>query len=145
MTSANLPAAGESRNPWPPCRVLPLKNTVLFPYLFLPLSAGRPISLAAAEAALAGEDKTFLAVAQRNPQVEVPAADDLYTVGTRAVIKKMARSAGRDRAPGPGRGAGGAWSGWSRPSPICAPGSARCRCRTIRGRRSRPSAAPCST
>jgi len=72
--------------------VLPLKNTVLFPHLFLPLAAGRSGSLAAAEAALATEDKTFLAVAQRNPQSEQPAADDLYTIGTKAVIKKMARS-----------------------------------------------------
>ena len=72
--------------------MLPLKNTVLFPYLFLPLSAGRPVSMAAVEAVLATEEKTFLAVALKNPEVEQPTADDLYTVGTRAVIKKMARS-----------------------------------------------------
>jgi ATP-dependent Lon protease len=72
--------------------VLPLKNTVLFPHLFLPLSFGRPFSLAAAEAVLATEDKTFVAVALKNPQTEMPTADDLYTVGTKAVIKKMARS-----------------------------------------------------
>ncbi len=73
--------------------VLPLRGTVLFPYLFLPLSAGRPASLAAVEAALASEDKTFLAVALRNPEADPPTRDDLYTIGTRAVIKKMARSA----------------------------------------------------
>ena len=72
--------------------VLPLKNTVLFPHLFLPLSFGRPVSLAAAEAILATEDKTFVAVALKDPQTELPTADDLYTVGTKAVIKKMARS-----------------------------------------------------
>src|SRR3954466_6243134 len=71
--------------------VLPLKSGVLFPYLFLPLSAGRPASSAAVEAALASEDKTIFVVAQRNPQVEQPTADDLYAVGTKAVIKKMAR------------------------------------------------------
>ncbi|HEX3449946.1 MAG TPA: LON peptidase substrate-binding domain-containing protein, partial [Isosphaeraceae bacterium] len=72
--------------------VLPLKNSVLFPHLFLPLSIGRPVSLAAAEAVLATEDKTFLALALKNPQEDPPAADDLYTIGTKAVIKKMARS-----------------------------------------------------
>ncbi len=72
--------------------ILPMKNTVLFPYLFLPLSAGRPISLAAAEAALISEDKTFVVVAQRNLETEQPTPDDLYTVGTKAVVKKMARS-----------------------------------------------------
>jgi ATP-dependent Lon protease len=92
VTSANLLAAGDPVESLASLPVLPLRGTALFPPLFLPLTAGRPISLAAAEAALAGEDKTFLAVAQRNPEVDVPAAEDLYTVGTRAVIKKMARS-----------------------------------------------------
>ena len=66
--------------------VLPLKNSVLFPHLFMPLSFGRPSSIAAVEAVLATEDKTFLAVALKNPEVEQPTAGDLYAVGTRAVI-----------------------------------------------------------
>jgi ATP-dependent Lon protease len=72
--------------------VLPLKNTVLFPHLLLPLSAGRPGSVAAVEAALATEDKSILIIAQRNAGAEEPGQDDLFTIGTRAVIKKMARS-----------------------------------------------------
>ena len=39
--------------------VLPLKNTVLFPYLLLPLSVDKPFSVAAVEAALAREDNQF--------------------------------------------------------------------------------------
>jgi ATP-dependent Lon protease len=65
---------------------------VLFPYLFLPLSAGRPQSVVAVEAALAGEDKMLIVAAQRDATVEQPALADLYTVATRAVVKKMARS-----------------------------------------------------
>src|SRR6059058_2172852 len=72
--------------------VLPLKNTVLFPYLLMPLSVGRPASRAAVEAALASEDKTLLVIAQRDDNVEQPAENDLFTIGTRAVIKKMGRS-----------------------------------------------------
>jgi ATP-dependent Lon protease len=72
--------------------VLPIKNTVLFPYLLMPLAVGRPSSRAAVEAALAGEDKAVLIVAQRDAAVEEPKQEDLYSVGTRAVIKKMARS-----------------------------------------------------
>jgi ATP-dependent Lon protease len=72
--------------------VLPLKNVVLLPHMFMPLSVGRPTSLAAVEAALSTEDKTFVVVAQRDPAVDQPGAEHLYTVGTRAVIKKMARS-----------------------------------------------------
>jgi ATP-dependent Lon protease len=71
---------------------LPLKNTVLFPQLFMPLSVGRAGSLGAVEAALASEDKAFLVVAQRDAAVEQPGLADLYAVGTRAVIKKMART-----------------------------------------------------
>ncbi|HMC65281.1 MAG TPA: LON peptidase substrate-binding domain-containing protein, partial [Gemmataceae bacterium] len=71
--------------------VLPLKNTTIFPYIFAPLSVGRPSSLAAVEAALASEDKTFVAVAQRGEAADQPMAD-LYTIGTRVVVKKMARS-----------------------------------------------------
>ncbi len=74
--------------------VLPLKNTVLFPYLFAPLSAGRPATTAAIEAAVATEEKQLVVVAQRQAGVEHPGADDLYTIGTRVVIKKMARGEG---------------------------------------------------
>jgi ATP-dependent Lon protease len=71
--------------------VLPLKNTVLLPYLFMPLSVGRPTTLAAVEAALAGEEKTLVLFAQKDASNDAPGEADLYTVGTRAIVKKMAR------------------------------------------------------
>jgi ATP-dependent Lon protease len=71
--------------------VLPLKSTVLFPSLFLPLAVGRPNSVAAVDAALASEDKTLILVAQRNEADEPAVPDELYTVGTRAVIKRLNR------------------------------------------------------
>jgi ATP-dependent Lon protease len=74
--------------------VLPLKNTVLFPHLFMPLAVGRPNSIAAVEAVLATEEKSFVVAAQRDGNNEQPGMGDLYTVGTRAVIKKMARGEG---------------------------------------------------
>ncbi|HMF20268.1 MAG TPA: LON peptidase substrate-binding domain-containing protein, partial [Gemmataceae bacterium] len=46
--------------------VLPIKNTVLFPHLFMPLSVGRPSSMAAIEAGLAHEEKTLVVVTQRD-------------------------------------------------------------------------------
>jgi len=72
--------------------VLPLKSAVLFPYLLMPLSAGRPASVAAVEAALATESKEILVFAQRDPELDVPTQDDLYAIGTKAVIRKMNRS-----------------------------------------------------
>ncbi len=71
--------------------VLPLKNTVLFPYLLMPLAVGRPSSISAVEAALATEEKEIVVFAQRDPSVETPGQDDLYPVGTKAIIRKMNR------------------------------------------------------
>ncbi len=85
-TSTEAPALATS------LPLLPLRNTLLFPYLFVPLSVGRPHSIAAIEAALATEEKTFLVSSQKNLNIDEPEFADLYNVGTRAVIKKMARS-----------------------------------------------------
>src|SRR6266545_3639229 len=71
--------------------VLPIKNTVLFPYIHMPFSVGRPLSLAALETAVATEEKEILIVSQRNSAVEAPGKEDLYSIGTKAVIKKIAR------------------------------------------------------
>ena len=71
--------------------VLPIKHTVLFPFMLMPLNVGRPSSLAATEAALASEGKDIVVVAQRDASIENPSLTDLYSIGTRAVIKQMAR------------------------------------------------------
>lgn len=72
--------------------VLPLKSAVLFPYLLMPLSAGRPGSIAAVEAALASESKEILIFTQRDAEVDSPTQADLHSMGTKAVIRKMNRS-----------------------------------------------------
>ena len=71
--------------------VLPLKNTLLFPYLMLPLSVGRASSLAAVEAALASEEKEVALFVQRDSSVENPTQEDLHPVGVKATIRKMSR------------------------------------------------------
>jgi ATP-dependent Lon protease len=71
--------------------VLPIKNSVLFPGLLMPLTAGRPTSIAAIDAALAKEDKELLIITQRDASIESPGANDLYTIGTKAVVKRMMR------------------------------------------------------
>jgi ATP-dependent Lon protease len=70
---------------------LPLKNTILFPGLLLPLSVGRESSLKAVQGALNTEEKEIILIAQRDPQVDNPDQDDLYTIGTKAVIRKSSR------------------------------------------------------
>ncbi len=71
--------------------VLPIKNTALFPHLLMPLSVGRPASIAAVESALASEGKEILVIAQRDASIESPVQSDLYTYGTKAVVRKMSR------------------------------------------------------
>src|SRR5882672_8211479 len=69
--------------------VLPLKSTVLFPHILMPVAVGRPQSVAAAEAALALEDKMLVAAVQRDPQTQAPDLPDLYPTATLAVIKRV--------------------------------------------------------
>jgi|UPI00078185BE ATP-dependent Lon protease len=72
--------------------VLPIKRTVLFPGVMMPLTVGRERSVAAVHAAMKTEDKTILVVAQRHPQTEEPGLADLYTIGTKAIIKQIGQS-----------------------------------------------------
>src|ERR1700746_2950262 len=72
--------------------VLPVKNTVLFPNLLMPLSVGRPRSVAAIQAALTTEAKELLIVAQRDSSVEIPGGADLFPTATKAVIKRSGRN-----------------------------------------------------
>jgi ATP-dependent Lon protease len=72
--------------------LLPLKNAVLFPGLLMPLSVGRPASIAAVEKALATEEKEIVVVTQRDASVDTPTASDLYTIGVRAMIRKAGRT-----------------------------------------------------
>lgn len=71
--------------------ILPVKNTVLFPNLFLPLSVGRAGSIAAVEAAASAEEKAVFVVAQRDASNDEISAGNLHRVGTRAVIRRMSR------------------------------------------------------
>ncbi len=71
--------------------LLPLKNVVLYPHLMLPLTVGRPASIAAVERALHSEDQEIILVAQRDPKAENPGKDDLYTIGTRAAIRRFSK------------------------------------------------------
>ena len=72
--------------------VLPIKRTVLFPGILLPVTVGRDRSVAAVNAALKTEEKTILVVAQRDAGKENPSLDDLYTIGTKAVVKQVGRT-----------------------------------------------------
>jgi ATP-dependent Lon protease len=70
--------------------VLPLREMVLFPGVTAPISAGRPGTLRAIEAALKTERRLIFAVAQRENTEQV-SAENLYSIGTVARIGQMQR------------------------------------------------------
>src|SRR5574342_50535 len=72
--------------------VLPIKRTVLFPGIMMRLTVGRERAVAAVNAAMQTEDKTILVVAQRDPLTEEPGLNDLYTIGTKAIVKQLGLS-----------------------------------------------------
>ncbi len=68
--------------------ILPLRNTVLFPGVVVPITAGRDQSIKLVKDANKG-DKTIGVVAQKNEATENPGLKDIYTIGTVARILKM--------------------------------------------------------
>src|SRR5437870_5449098 len=68
--------------------VLPLRDIVIYPFMIVPLFVSREKSIRAVDEAL-GENRMILLASQRDLDKEEPAAEDLYKVGTAAVIMRM--------------------------------------------------------
>jgi ATP-dependent Lon protease len=70
--------------------ILPLKETVVFPDSMIPLAIGQERSIRLVDEAVAN-DRPIALVTSREGDDEAQSADDLYSVGTAAVIHKMIR------------------------------------------------------
>ena len=70
--------------------VLPLKDTVVFPDSVLPLAIGQERSVRLVDEVVSG-DRLLALVAAKDREVEQPGWDDLYEIGTAAVVQKMIR------------------------------------------------------
>ncbi|MCX7674808.1 MAG: endopeptidase La, partial [Bdellovibrionaceae bacterium] len=68
--------------------LLPIRDIVVFPYMILPLFVGRESSVIAVEESLAKNRLIFLA-AQKDVTEENPSPQDIYQVGTIAMIMRM--------------------------------------------------------
>lgn len=68
--------------------ILPIKNTVLFPGVVIPITVGRQKSIRLVKKAYQG-NRIIGVIAQKNSQAEEPIVEDLYRVGTVARIIKM--------------------------------------------------------
>ena len=64
--------------------MIPLRNTVLFPGVVLPIDVGRSKSLAVADAALREEGMRIALCTQTVPEVEDPGLDQLFVMGVEA-------------------------------------------------------------
>jgi ATP-dependent Lon protease len=68
--------------------VLPLRDIVIYPFMIVPLFVSRDRSIRAVDEAL-GENRMILLVSQKDLDKEEPVQDDLYKIGTVAVIMRM--------------------------------------------------------
>jgi ATP-dependent Lon protease len=68
--------------------VLPLRDIVVFPNVTTPLFVGRDKSINALETAMK-ETKKILLLAQKNPDIDNPKEDDLYSIGTLAEVLQL--------------------------------------------------------
>jgi ATP-dependent Lon protease len=71
--------------------ILPLRGLVVYPQTPVPLTIGQPRSIRLVDDVVVGE-KLIGLVAAKNPDLENPGPDDLYTVGTVAMIHRMFRT-----------------------------------------------------
>ncbi len=69
--------------------ILAVRDTVLFPNALLPLSVGRPTSVALVESL--GENRLIGVVSQTDPRTEAPGPHEMHQAGTIAMIHKVVR------------------------------------------------------
>jgi ATP-dependent Lon protease len=88
MSEQEQQEATEYRYDYP---LVPLKNTVVFPHTRMTLTIGREKSVRAIETALAN-NRLFVAASQRQPEVDDPQPENIYTVATLVEIVQIQRN-----------------------------------------------------
>jgi len=83
------PVEGKIEIP-PVLPVLPLKETVVFPQAVAPLAIGQERSVKLVDEVVSGNGLLAL-VTSRNPEADPPGWDDLYEVGTAAIVHRLIR------------------------------------------------------
>jgi ATP-dependent Lon protease len=72
--------------------VLPLRGVVVYPQTVVPLTIGQPRSINLVDDVVASEDRLIALVASRDPELETPAPEDLYSIGTVVVVHRLFRA-----------------------------------------------------
>ena len=81
LEAKNASGAASASLPSDALIIVPVRNTVLFPGMVLPISVGRPGSIAAAQQAVR-EQRQIGILMQRDQTTEDPRSGDMYRVGT---------------------------------------------------------------
>ena len=68
--------------------IVPLRDTVVFPSSIIPITVGRPKVKLGLDSSW-GSDRLAVFVAQKNPRIENPAPNDIYSVGTVGLIRRL--------------------------------------------------------
>jgi ATP-dependent Lon protease len=69
--------------------ILPLRNTILFPGVVMPITVARDKSIQLLKEANKSKDKLVGVIAQKSSEIEEPLREDLYDIGTMATILRM--------------------------------------------------------
>src|SRR5581483_6475084 len=89
LTNEGAPPAPEGGPSTEELPILTVRDTVIFPGALLPITVGRPSSVALVQSL--GENRRIAVVAQLDPRVDTPGPEDLYATGTICVMHKVVR------------------------------------------------------
>ena len=87
-TFEDLPRKGEDLYEAP---FMPLREVVMFPHTIMPLFVGRVASIQAIENAMANYGKKICQIVQREPDVEKPSIEGLYSIGVLSRVLQLLR------------------------------------------------------
>lgn len=73
--------------------LLPLRGIMVFPYMIVHLDVGRQKSIAALEEAMV-QDRMIMLSAQKNANVDNPASEEIFEIGTVAEVKQLLKLPG---------------------------------------------------
>jgi ATP-dependent Lon protease len=69
--------------------LLPIRDIVVYPFMILPFFVGRESSILAVDHALNQTDRLILLASQKDMKAEAPTPDEIYEIGTIAMIMRM--------------------------------------------------------
>ncbi len=103
--------------------ILPLRGVVVYPMMWLPLTVGQPRSVRLIDEALAEAEPRIIGLfTSKNPENDEPDPDEIFEIGTLAVVHRMLPRAGWHRAADhPGSGAHQGRGLYPDCSPTCGP------------------------